>query len=275
MNKRVIIIILLVLVIGAIVFYKTRNRAAQNDRVMVSGNIEATDVALGFNVAGIVQSRLVDEGQSLKAGDIVALLDSNELAQAVAQTEAVVDVSKAEANRARLEFTRQKDLFEKKVISNREFELADAARAVTEANVRQAEANLALARTRLAYATLRTPVSGVVLSKGVEPGEHVVPGTPVVSIANLSTVWLRAYINETDLGRVKLGEKVRVKTDTYPDKSYEGTVSYISSQAEFTPKSVQTPKERVKLVYRIKVDLQNPNQELKPGMPADAEVLTK
>ena len=130
-----------------------------------------------------------------------------------------------------------------------------------------------MAETRLGYATLASPLSGVVLSKNVEPGEFVAAGTPLVTVGDLENVWLRAYINETDLGRVKVGQRVRVTADTYPGKRYEGRVSFIASQAEFTPKNVQTEKERVKLVYRVKVDIRNPNMELKPGMPADAEIL--
>ncbi len=95
-------------------------------------------------------------------------------------------------------------------------------------------------------------------------------GTPVVTIADLDHLWLRGYLSETDLGRVKLGQAATVKTDTYPGKRYKGRVSFISSQAEFTPKSVETHKERVTLVYRIKIDLENQAHELKPGMPADA-----
>ena len=141
------------------------------------------------------------------------------------------------------------------------------------ARLQQAKEGLAVAETRLGYATLTSPLAGVVLSKNVEPGEFVAAGTPIVTVGDLENVWLRAYINETDLGRVKVGQPVRVTTDTYPDKRYEGRVSFIAAQAEFTPKSVQTEKERVKLVYRVKVDIRNPNMELKPGMPADAEIL--
>lgn len=143
------------------------------------------------------------------------------------------------------------------------------------ARLQQAKEALAVAETRLGYATLTSPLAGVVLSKNVEPGEFVAAGTPIVTVGDLENVWLRAYINETDLGRVKVGQQVRVTTDTYPGKRYEGRVSFIASQAEFTPKSVQTEKERVKLVYRVKVDIRNPNMELKPGMPADAEILVK
>lgn len=134
---------------------------------------------------------------------------------------------------------------------------------------KQAAEALAAAKTRLSHATVRSPLSGIVLSKNAEPGEYVAAGTPVVTIADLREVWLRAYIPETDLGKVKVGQGVAVTTDTYPGKKYEGTVAFIASEAEFTPKSVQTQKERVKLVYRIKVVLANPVMELKPGMPAD------
>jgi len=114
------------------------------------------------------------------------------------------------------------------------------------ARVEQAKAALRLAETRLGYATLVSPLSGVVLSKNIEPGEFVSPGTPVVTVGDLVNVWLRAYINETDLGRVKVGQKAQVTTDTYPGKVYEGHIAFISSEAEFTPKSVQTATERVK-----------------------------
>jgi HlyD family secretion protein len=140
------------------------------------------------------------------------------------------------------------------------------------ARLQQTKETLALAKTRLGYATLASPLSGIVLSENVEPGEYVSAGTPIVTVGDLEHVWLRAYLNETDLGRVRLGDSVRVTTDTYPGKVYEGRLSFIASEAEFTPKNIQTEKERVKLVYRVKVTLHNPVMELKPGMPADAEI---
>jgi len=134
---------------------------------------------------------------------------------------------------------------------------------------RQAGEGLALARTRLSYATVFSPLSGTVLSRNAEPGEYLAAGTPVVTVADLREVWLRGYIPETDLGKIRLGQGVAVTTDSYPGKKYEGRVTFIAQEAEFTPKSVQTQKERVKLVYRIKVTIANPSGELKPGMPAD------
>ena len=126
-----------------------------------------------------------------------------------------------------------------------------------------------MAHTRLTYPPIHSPINAFILSDTVEEGEFVAPRTTAVSIANLEKVWLRAYLDERDLGKINLGQAVDVFVDSYPDKIYPGKVSFISSEAEFTPKNVQTAKERVTLVYRIKVDVPNIGFELKPGMPAD------
>lgn len=140
------------------------------------------------------------------------------------------------------------------------------------ANAKNAKAALDLARIVLGYTVLRAPFNGVILVRQAELGEDVVPGTPVVTLADLDHVWLRAYINEPDIAKVRLGQSVSVTTDSYPGKVYRGRISFISSQAEFTPKSVETHAERVTLVYRIKIDLENPTHELVPGLPADAQI---
>ena len=144
--------------------------------------------------------------------------------------------------------------------------------AVAKANIRNASENLELAKIMLGYTTLRAPFSGVILTRQTELGEVMQPGTPVVTLADVDHVWLRAYVAETDLGRIRWGQAATVHTDTYPDRAYPGQISFIASEAEFTPKSVETHKERVTLVYRIKIDVENPRHELKPGMPADATI---
>ena len=177
-----------------------------------------------------------------------------------------IDQAKAEVERAKasLSLSRSKSLQTK--VYRRDLE-------VTKAQIKEAKAALEVTKRQLEYSEVLAPISGVVLVKSAEVGEYVSPGATVLTIADLDHVWLRAYVDETDLGQVKLGQKVRVKTDTFPNKGYEGKVSFISSEAEFTPKQVQTQKERVKLVYRIKVDIENLKRELKPGMPADGEIL--
>lgn len=141
-----------------------------------------------------------------------------------------------------------------------------------QARVKSAEETLNQARQQLSYTEITSPLEGVVLSISAEVGEYLNPASPVVTLGATATPWLRAYINEKDLGRIQLQQKVSVTTDSFPGKSYPGLISFISSQAEFTPKSVQTFEERVKLMYRIKIDLKNPENELKPGMPADAVI---
>jgi HlyD family secretion protein len=116
-------------------------------------------------------------------------------------------------------------------------------------------------------------VDGVVLMKAADVGEVLAPGTTVVTVGDIDHPWLRGYINETDLGKVKLGSKARVTTDSYRGKVYDGRVTFISSEAEFTPKQIQTEQERVKLVYRIKIEVDNPRHELKSNMPADAQIV--
>jgi HlyD family secretion protein len=140
------------------------------------------------------------------------------------------------------------------------------------AEIARAEANLALIESQLADTVAVSPIDGVVLAKAADVGEVLAAGTTVVTIGDIDHPWLRAYINETDLGRLKLGTKAKITTDSYPGKEYEGRVSFIASEAEFTPKQIQTQEERVKLVYRFKIEVDNPQHELKSNMPADAVI---
>ena len=141
------------------------------------------------------------------------------------------------------------------------------------AEIAHARAEVALIETQLKETEAVSPVEGVVLVKAAEAGEVVAAGTTILTIGDLAHPWLRGYIQEPDLGRVKLGDRARVTTDSFPGKVYEGRISFISSEAEFTPKQIQTQEERVKLVYRIKIDIENPARELKSNMPADAVIV--
>ena len=123
---------------------------------------------------------------------------------------------------------------------------------------------------QLDYAQLKAPGPGVITSRNVEPGEVVTPGREVLTLSQLATVDLKIFVDETEIGKVKPGQKAEVRVDTFPDKTFAGTVTFISPEGEFTPKIIQTKKERVKLVYLVKVSLPNPGLELKSGMPADA-----
>ncbi len=177
------------------------------------------------------------------------------------------DTADTNLKRAEATYERSKQSYDELVEGTRKEQIA-----INRANVQMARQNLDLSRVRLSYTSLYAPKSGVITVRQAELGEVMLPGTPVITIADIDHLWLRGYVSETDLGRVRWGQSATVRTDTFPRKTYRGRVSFISSEAEFTPKSVETHKERVTLVYRVKIDLDNPDRELKPGMPADAEI---
>ncbi len=141
------------------------------------------------------------------------------------------------------------------------------------ADLGQRKADLSIIQTQVDDTEAFSPIGGVVLVKSAEVGEVIAAGTTVLTVGDIDHPWVRAYITEGDLGRVKLGSKANVTTDSYPGKVYQGRVTFISSEAEFTPKQIQTPEERAKLMYRVKIEVENPRGELKSNMPADAEIL--
>ena len=326
MPKKAIVGIVALGVLVLAIYIFMHRRPQDSGALKVSGTIEVTSVALSFKIGGRLTERLVDEGQSVSAGQVVARLGDEELLEErngraaevsaskaavadleagsrreeIAQGEAALARIKAEAERLSKDALRAEALFKREVIPLKDLEAARAGRdgsvaALREAGqrlkllksgprpdaVRQARARVegaaagkALAETRLAQSILASPLAGLVLSKHAEPGEMLAPGAPVVTVGKLDQVWLRAYIPETELGRVKVGQAARVTVDSWPGRNFAGRISFISPEAEFTPKNVQTAKERVKLVYRIKITLDNPKMELKPGMPADALIET-
>ena len=216
--------------------------------------IEAAQQTMLDAQADLEQKKLdFERVQTLYRKDVISAQERDLAATSVKRAEAVFQRARERYNETR-EGTRAEEI------------------AIARRNVQQARASAELSRIKLGYTVLRAPKAGVITVRQAELGEVVAPGTPVVTLADLDHVWLRAYISETDLGRIRWGQPAILHTDTYPGKIYRGRISFISSQAEFTPKSVQTQKERVTLVYRIKIDVENPNHELKPGMPADGVI---
>jgi len=209
--------------------------------------------------------------------------------------------AKADLDDKQRDFRRMQALFERRTVSAQTRDRAEAAHLMAKeahrqaqeknsltmegprkedidagrAEARRAEAALELARTRLGYATISSPVTGVVLVRPVEPGMVVAIGSPVLTLGDLDNAYFEGYIPETDLARVRYGQKAEITTDSYPGKKYPGWVYFVSSKAEFTPKTVETHKERVTLVYRTKIRVENKDHSLKPGMPADVVIYLK
>jgi HlyD family secretion protein len=141
-----------------------------------------------------------------------------------------------------------------------------------EARLDQARAAADLLAKTIADSTITAPAGGIVTHKAVEAGELVTPGATVVTLADLDSVYVMIYVTELEIGRIKLGDGVDVRIDAFPDKPFPGKITYISPEAEFTPKNVQTKEDRVKLVFGVKVEIENKAGLLKPGLPADAVV---
>ena len=333
MKKRIFIVVFVLLLIGVgfLVYWGQQNN--KKAEAYYSGTIEATTSQLAFQVGGKVVNILAREGQKVEKDQALAELDPDEYQARLNQAEANLDkssrnvaqlqtnlnvarqtlpadVAKAEAGvttaRVSLEdATRDRDryqqLFDRAVVSQKEWETMklryDTAKARMDdakATLGQAESNLKKidsmqreieaaaaqvkssrasvdqAQLQLRYCKLKAPYGGVITSKNLEPGEVVTTGREVFSLADLSRVDLKIFVDETQIGHVKPGGPADVRIDTFPGRVFKGTVSFVSPEGEFTPKIIQTHKERVKLVYLVKISIPNPDFALKTGMPADA-----
>lgn len=283
------------------------------DRIEASGTIEGTDVNIGSEVAGRAKEVRVDEGTSVSKGDTLVIIDDREyqiqLRQAAANEEAAEaqyrlalegsrreDVVQAEAafKNAESDYQRMKTLLASHTITQKQYDDAEA-RYVSakqpyeklnrglrtneivsiKAKRDQAAAQADQLRKKLHDCTILSPTQGIVTLRGVEPGELVGVGSNVLRVTYLEKVKLTIYVNETDLPKVQLGQKATVTVDAFKDRSFAGTVIYKSPVAEFTPKNVQTKEERTKLVYAVKIQIENPDGSLSPGLPADATLSTR
>lgn len=326
MNKKFAVVGIVVAGIGAGVLWKIAPWEAHpnEDKVVASGTMDATEIAISFRVPGILRSRPVEEGSRVKSGDVLAALDERESVarlhqleaaqlgaearlkdleqgyrpQEIAEIRAQVEQARANRNNLEEEAKRSEALFLGGATSRQRHDKDRTAAAVATQQVVAAqerlklmqggyrpetikaaraqldEARAAVEAARVAREDLqaKSPVQGIVTRTHAEAGETVGAGRPVVTVTDISRPWVRVYIPENQIGKVRLGAAAKIKVDTFPDREFGGRVSYVSPQAEFTPKNVQTQEERVKLVFAVNVTLENPDGTLKPGMPADVYV---
>lgn len=317
------------------------------------GRIEGTEVTVSSKLTGRILKLPLSEGDRVGTGDLVAQLSADEItarlgqarsrvasaeAQArmreeeagaqiaeadarlratedrISQALARVEVLAHHAEKMRLDYRRDQELFAKGFISPRQASLSENALKLAEGELQEARAALAASRAEmdsvrairdgiarktpallkslreeaaaataakkeieilLADTRITAPLSGTVVTKVAEPGELVFPGTPLVVLVDLDRPYLRVYLPERDIGKVKLGDPARVFVDSFPGRPFEAVVTEVAKKAEFTPKDVHMPDERVTLVYSVKLEIRNPQGLLKPGMPADALIRWK
>lgn len=271
-KARLLIPVLIIVIVAAAGIFFLQKGMHNNTLIKVSGNIEGNDVRISFRVQGQIEELLADEGVVIKTGDIVAKLNTDELTKIKAEAEAALREAEHQYWLDNLDYVRAENLFTAGAISAQKRDTAKTKSDTDKATIDRLKAQLELANTRLGWADLASPLNGYILVKSAEEGEVVQIASPVFTAIDLNDIWVTAYISETDLARVKLGQEAYVTTDSYKGRKYKGWISFISSQTEFTPKYIQTTEERVKYVYRIKVRVDNSSLELKPGMPADAYI---
>lgn len=250
------------IIVGATILFEIY-RKVEDARITMeyNGTIEVVEIDLSSKIGGRVLGLPKAEGEDVVKGEVVAELEYDELS-------AQKNSAKANLENSRKNYERAKSLYAKGAISQSDYDNARTAFDVATAAFDQISANIT-------NALITSPVSGTVLTANLEVGEMAFPGTPVVTVADLSRPWIYVYVKERELGLVKIGRKAYATVDSYPDKKFSGKVVSISNKAEFTPKTIQTKDERVKLVFRVKVALDNSGGELKPGMPADVVIEEK
>lgn len=322
MKKKIAIFLILAAAVWGL--WSVANKEHKRDRDVLHGNVDIREVNLGFRVSGRLSEVLRDEGDAVKAGEIVARLDDEPFVRAVNEAQGQVDslqarlkwleagyrpeeIAQARATvherevtsaNAKRVFDRQQELYGTRAVSIQDRDDAEAryreasarlvsareqlglmqigyrAEEIAQAKgaLNQAQAALASAQLRKEDTVLKAPSDGVVLTRAQEPGAIVASGTTVLTVDLKEPVWVRAYINEPDLGRIHPGMKVDVFTDSRPNQPYSGTIGYVSPRAEFTPKSVETAELRTSLVYRLRVVVSNPDEGLRQGMPVTVKL---
>ncbi len=282
-KKLIIPLVILLLLAGGIsliVYY----RSQKGQRVLtLSGTVEVTEVEISPELSAKIVALHHWEGDQVKEGDPLLDLDRSDVETRLREAEAAkraaaaqVSLARARMENSKRDYDRNLQLYQAKVISasvydgiKTAYEVAKNTYDAAQNQYKGAQAQVETLQVQLQKTHISSPITGVVLERSVEAGEVIFPGIVAMTIGDVRNPWVRVYIGEPDIGKVRIGQQASVVVDAYPKRQFSGTLRYISSEAEFTPKNVQTFEERIKLVYEAKVYLSNEEGILKPGMPAD------
>lgn len=276
MKKKLIIIIAIILIIGLGFFIKSKFHKNANELTLY-GNIEIRQIDLSFQISGLISKLFKEEGDFVKKGELIALIDDSDYKLNLEKAEAEVERTLALQKDATDKYNRYAPLGEDNTVSKQEVETLLNTQNKSIADYKSAVANKDYLNNQLNYTKLYSPEDGIIMIRIQEAGSNVAKGQPVYTMAKTKPVWVRAYVNETDLGNIKYGQKVRVYTDTTNPQSdkkreYTGQIGYISPVAEFTPKTVQSTDIRTNLVYRIRVYITEYDEFLRQGMPVTIKI---
>ena len=277
MKKKIIALVLIILIAGLCIFFYKDNTKDTSNELTLFGNIEIRQVDLSFQVSGLVSKLLKEEGDTVKKGELIAVMDESDYDANFKRAAAEVDRTIAIQKDAADKYNRYAPLGIDDTVSKQEVESLYNAQNKANADYKAAVANKDYLSNQLKYTKLYAPEDGIIMVRVIEPGSNVQKGQPVYTMAKTNPVWVRAYVNEKDLGNIKYGQVVNVYTDTVnpqtgKKREYKGQIGYISPVAEFTPKTVQSTDTRTDLVYRIRVYINDIDEYLRQGMPVTIKV---
>lgn len=320
LKRLVLLFVVLMVLAGAAFFFYLRMHPGNSGVLRVYGNVDIREVQIAFQDSGRIAHILVQEGDRVQAGQVLAELEPERFqaalrrsqAQAEAQAQilarlqagsrpeeiaqARADVGAAQANLdiAELNAQRQRELHRQQFVSKQNLDTAETALKTARATLEHAQqtlkltllgprkediasaqhtleadrATLALSEKDMADTRVLAPEAGIVQTRILEPGDMASPQTPVLTLALDNPVWIRAWLPENALGRIKPGTRAWIESDSWPGERVQAWVGFISPTAEFTPKTVETPELRTELMYRLRIYACNPGHRLRLGMPA-------
>jgi len=267
-------IVLAILIFATSLYYYFEISEKNANEIILFGNIDIRAVDLGFRVFGRLDHMNFEEGDLIHKGDLLATLDKTPYEDELEAAKADIEDKKSVYQNATLVFNRKRNLLKTKVVSQQTFDDAKSAREQALAELHVAKARFSDANTKYKDTELNSPHDGIILTRAREIGSVVQPGETVYVLALDEPIWVRAYINETNLGRIYPGMKAKIYTDSRKTQPYEGQIGFISPVAEFTPKSVETEELRTKLVYRLRILISNRDRYLRQGMPVTVKIET-
>lgn len=266
---------LLITIIMSLLLFSCGKKGGQGERIEATGTIEAIQVNVSAKMGGQIKGLWGKEGDEVRFGDTLAVTNHEMLDLQLRQSLAGLELARIQYENDRKDDQRTSELFQKGSITQKQRDDANARFRASGARLEQARAATDMIRKNISDCYVTAPLAGAITNSTHEVGETAGPGSILFTISKMDTVELVVYVNEKELGYVKLGQSAEIRIDSFKDKIFSGMVVYISPQAEFTPKNIQTKQDRVKQVFGVKLEIPNPEQQLKPGIPADATIFAR
>jgi HlyD family secretion protein len=264
-KKKITIFIIIVCLLTF--FYWISRLHHKNNSLVLYGNVDIREVALGFRVSGQLQTLKVDEGDTVHAGELLGNLDPEPQKRSVEVAAAGINQKTASLEYAKTVYLREKKLSGTGASSTNNYQNAISQFEQAKAAQQKSVAEYDEAMIRLHDTNLISPSNGTVLTRVVEPGSVLPANATVLTVSLINPVWVRAYVSEINLSQAKPGTKVQITADSLHDQVLTGQIGFVSPTAEFTPKTVETPDLRTQLVYRLRIIVTDPNHVLRQGMP--------